>query len=157
MANIEKLREEVDFVAFNPEKHNQKHWFKENDSECGTTGCLAGWTVAHEKDKLEFINKESWHEPAGYHYVKSTESGYEILIRDAAASVLGLTEDQAHYFFHEHRTIEDFYMGIKILEENPDATEAELYSAIGYDYDWFRDEYFLVDEVSLGEWADEDE
>lgn len=51
--NIELAKQVLDFVSQHPEKHNQLWWMGREDSYdhnddvnvCGTTGCIAGWTV----------------------------------------------------------------------------------------------------------------
>lgn len=147
MANIERLREEVDFVNFNPEKHDQEKWYDDSTPECGTTGCLAGWTCAHEKNLAFLSSDEGIHTWRGHHLVRSEVTGYKVAVGEAAAEILGLTAEQSDFFFNEKRTVEDFYMGIKILEENPDATESELYEAIGLVYDSCIDEYVRPEDV----------
>ncbi len=74
-----RMREVLAFLQLHPELWNQNHFL------CGTTGCLAGWTVALDEQKtVHELDQLTWGYPA-------------IPIR--AQELLGLTDKQAHELF----------------------------------------------------------
>ncbi len=74
-----RMREVLAFLRLHPELWNQTHY------RCGTTGCLAGWTVALDEQKTMFeLDHLAWGYPA---------------IPMRAQELLGLTDEQAHELF----------------------------------------------------------
>lgn len=80
------LREVMAFIKIHPERWNQQRWSQR--TECGTTYCLAGWTVL-----LGFDADWSQH-----HDFDSYQA--EDLVYDMARDLLGLTEGQAYELFY---------------------------------------------------------
>jgi hypothetical protein len=52
--NFEELDRVMDFIDLNPRKHDQNTWGTK--TECGTTACLAGWTVLINGGHLECMH-----------------------------------------------------------------------------------------------------
>lgn len=106
---VERLRAELEFVTKEFEagngRWNQEVWFSQN-SECGTTGCLATWTVVHsgcEPKKSIFMDQ------------CMTPQGRTVCIEEEAEHQLGLTPIQTRALFMSSNTIEDLWMIANII------------------------------------------
>lgn len=109
-----------DQIVQHPESHNQKVWVQE--TSCGTTACVAGWTVilAGATPALDRDISSSWHGidefPGWVRYGLDEYASYVDCIpihgnRSALVSIfsyaeqlLGLTSAQGDYLFAASRT-----------------------------------------------------
>lgn len=119
--NQEKLDRVVTFLFdSHPELWDQQHWFdtrKDPDNyvwvengeptshvrECGTTGCIAGWTCALEGEEFEWEKyigiANRWH--------ASMVQPYSTWIYRRASQILELDRDEEEYLFDPDRTEDD--------------------------------------------------
>ncbi len=134
--NREKSRE----VALQIRKEDGAHWYQGAwwlagnpgaevetmpvsrllERKCGTTGCVAGWTVALEHPEAYFTGVRR------FGIVGKTGKTEYADIYDEAQYVLGLTMDQASWLFHGGRTM---YQVLWALEND--------------DPDWNPENYYL--------------
>lgn len=82
--NAELIRKEIEWAEGHPEEWKQDGWAEETD--CGTTCCIAGHTVLDAGYQLDWDNGRA-----------ATTGGRRIKM--VAAELLGLTEDQAGLLF----------------------------------------------------------
>lgn len=124
--NLEKAREVARHIRKDDGAHwNQGCWWQGRDPllgmpvawllehKCGTTGCVAGWTVALEYPQARF-HGTSW--------VKLPGVALED-IPGLADEILDLTEDQSEWLFDDNRTLDEVLWAL----ENDDP-----------DWDWVR-------------------
>lgn len=89
----------LDFIEAHPKKHDQTMWVNvtgrdvlpEAVDDCGTTGCVAGWTVLLEGLTI-------------YHYDRvhnSSEWAGLGLVPRVAADLLGLDDEEMHDLFYD--------------------------------------------------------
>lgn len=116
----------LDYTTKYPERHNQQKWvsgdFNPNTEKpgCGTTGCVAGYTVLFTNDSRFNLEKDSWTDE--YTIVPSEGTRYASF-KDAGREHLGLSEaDASVLFFH---TTEQ------------QARDALAYLARGEKIDWY--------------------
>lgn len=95
--NVERLRAEPEFITANPERWDQEVWAMR--SGCGTTHCIAGWTVVHASITVAFGQDRVW--------ADQTSDGR--LIEDVARELLGLTFCEAECLFWPDNTLEDLW------------------------------------------------
>ncbi len=98
MIDVPLLRKELQFVTDHQDRWRQRVWLAERS--CGTVGCLAGNTLLHAGQVSTAVNDEGVVE-----YYPSTSDYW----RDAAATVLGLDEEQAHRLFSGSNTLHDLW------------------------------------------------
>ena len=86
--NIERLRAIQKTILAEPTQFNMHDWWdNDDDSTCGTTACIAGWTCL-----LEFRKEDS---KVGMKSVL----GF-IAVRGTAIEILGITKEQADKLFY---------------------------------------------------------
>jgi len=108
--NRKRLYQIADVIETYPERHDQDSWIENDDGEaessviyngeeisCGTTQCVAGWALILNNGGLQAVDSSS----VSDEYIfagNSTASAYSIM--HDAASILGLSEDDAHTLFY---------------------------------------------------------
>jgi hypothetical protein len=112
MADIARLEEVMGFIEAHPELHNQALWMHNNltpqvankmrerypeldETECGSRGCLAGWTVHFWGDQKHTRQEATWHHDA--------------------ANLLGLNISEADILFCSKNSREDLHQMVKDL------------------------------------------
>lgn len=122
------LHQELRHATIYPEKHDQSVWFKQIDGvagaepACGTFGCLAGNTILHSGEKLDWRFMPEDTETWGYDYLtpdevkelpetveghwtaEHTASGESAF--DRGRELLGLTRHQADKLFEGDNTLD---------------------------------------------------
>lgn len=96
MANIARIKEQVDYIKAHPEEWDQRYW------HCKTCHCIAGFGhIAAMKNNAKF-------------YFDNLETFGDVL-RGArvAAHYYEITETQSDWLFDKNRTIADFDAFIK--------------------------------------------
>jgi hypothetical protein len=90
-------------IKANPQSHDQNYYAAQ--SACGTTGCVAGWTVFLED--LVTDSQIVWEEGLGRTYGSSyfAANGQREHIADRARDLLGITPAQALALFDATRTL----------------------------------------------------
>lgn len=107
--NIELAQKVHGFLTEHPERHDQVHWASDisaDFNECGTTGCIAGWTVILHTGKRtlrEAVN-------ALGHSAFNTDI--------AAAQVLEIDEDDASRIFYSDNDRVALERLADLIEEN---------------------------------------
>lgn len=97
------FRKVVEFLEANPKKWFQNNWIRDlgdnGEVSCGTTGCIAGWTVLLSPE-VDFskINETN---------LVVMPNGKAMPIKWAAQDLLGLTDDQAWAIFQYVRDGDD--------------------------------------------------
>lgn len=118
--NYELLHRELDFLRMHPRAHYQGEWVDDATShlnakrdevvaECGTVGCLAGWTVIHELDlaPVDFMTY-----PPSMAF-RATGVAYRGDYGDDARKMFGLNEEEARQLFAGHNTFDELEQMIK--------------------------------------------
>lgn len=85
----------LDSIAKNPEMHRQNHFGRK--TECGTTMCIAGWTISNERPDLidwQYSGSEL------YMFLDATVTEFRDL-EEAAGELLGLDRDGSFELFFE--------------------------------------------------------
>lgn len=98
--NTTLLRNTLEYIIDNPDKHDQSAWWYEHPSPgvCSTVGCFAGWAVALTGYKVN----TSYHCPVIDFGVAS-----RVTLPDMAARLLGLSEQYRNALFDANNTITD--------------------------------------------------
>lgn len=110
--NVARLRAELEFVTDHPERWDQGAWWDlpgdaTVDAEpgvdwtCGTTACLAGWTVIHEGYRP--------HDGDWENQVRHPVTDAAVPVDETAARLLGLNADRADYLFADSNTLRDLW------------------------------------------------
>ncbi len=98
MVNVEVLRKELEFITGNQEKWNQEIWAGATN-ECGTTACLAGWTVIHAGYEPDYFRYSE-----GL-YNAETVNHCSISISDAARKKLDISLVEGDSLFYAKNTL----------------------------------------------------
>lgn len=95
--NIPLLRQAMDAILANPEKHDQSMWATRTD--CGTAYCYAGMTchLSGLEPDFDFIGAD-W---------ACAIRGSDEVIREAATRLLNIDGTTAHHLFHAENTTAD--------------------------------------------------
>lgn len=148
--NVPLMREVSQWLWQHPERHNQNRWLLLHDwlphvatrdvegrteqvlpvgdfeviLSCGTTGCLAGWTVVlADRNQVGPVipvrDLENYDGNLEFIQVSEQSRGTES-ISSRAARLLGLDEDEQRYLFNENRTI------VQIIEHLEDITGVSM-------------------------------
>jgi hypothetical protein len=102
--NVPLLRKELDFVTAHPDLHRQNLWA--HHGSCGTTACLAGWTVLHAGFETEGTYGSQYH-------VRSATTLQRVgstFIPTVASKLLGLTWQQGEFLFYSANTVADMWL-----------------------------------------------
>lgn len=115
--NRKMLYQIADVIETYPERHNQESWIENEDGEaessviyngeeisCGTTQCVAGWALVLNNKGLQAVDSSSFSDE--YIFADSNSSNSHSIMLDAA-SILGLSEKDAHTLFYT-TDIEDY-------------------------------------------------
>jgi hypothetical protein len=110
MINTERLLDVLTYITEHPERHNQEIWVERSD--CGTTACLAGWTVMRHGDTIEWrpypaVSIAGAVTIADTVTVEGDPDTWDIPSR--AAHLLGLNHTDAEYLFSPLNTITDLW------------------------------------------------
>ena len=104
--NTERLQGTLDFITNNPGRHSQGIWFRGQATECGSTGCFAGWSVALYGPAEGWVqdSPESPRDfgPSYWRHEKAMERAMHV--GEVAIDLLGLTQDQADVLFNGENT-----------------------------------------------------
>jgi hypothetical protein len=101
--NVELAYRVLDHIDANPEQWNQATWF--GRSECGTTGCFAGWAVALAGHDIDFDPEPN--EWDGRQPYASIDGDGNKAIRDVAAAELRISGEDEEVLFDGDNTRED--------------------------------------------------
>lgn len=98
--NIELAEKVLQQVEQHPETHDQNHWMRRNS--CGTTACLAGWTVSIAASDHEPDWEEDLVETGAEYAEEVIVPGRDVYraISVLAAELLGMDFDDAFRMFH---------------------------------------------------------
>lgn len=137
MANMEKLDRVLRFIEEHPENYYQGVWanhITEPGAEyhaptpeanwCGTTACLAGWTVLLEGRHL------AWRQ-----FTRTSVADASAVaisgrpIRAVAEEILELEPHQADYLFYSSRTAAQIEAAVELLRHNP---HVQLWQALRF-------------------------
>lgn len=126
-----------DLLVYNPDRHDQHHWVNnifgsakgivgdlrqyttqelpdeaedEDNPVCGTTACVAGWTVILGDDPRARITD-----------YEVSFSGRTTTVADRARELLGLTSEQSGWLFDAYRDRDDIIEALGRLIEDPQA------------------------------------
>lgn len=143
MANVELLRETLQYIKNNPQSWRQDVWFTHIDPEtgrrvesvieveveevnsCNTAFCFAGHAAL--KSGFPAPPKES------YSQWTAEIDGKTVHVDTYAASKLGITYDQADVLFSGENSLEDIETIVEAIIENPDISDGDLEEKIGRD------------------------
>jgi hypothetical protein len=116
--NRKMLYQIADVIETYPERHNQEAWIENEYGEaessviyngeeisCGTTQCVAGWALILNNKGLQAVDYSSSLSDE-YIFADSNSSNSHSIMLDAA-SILGLSEKDAHTLFYT-TDIEDY-------------------------------------------------
>lgn len=95
----------LDHLIHHPELHNQNHFGVRND-DCGTTACVAGWTVllaAPQGVTVEWVRRHSLPELV-MSSVNIPWLEQRFPVDEAAGLLLGLDYDEGYELFYEYST-----------------------------------------------------
>lgn len=94
MVNQVLAQEILDKITAHPDQHRQGMWAsKSNDTECGTSCCIAGWACVLSGEELDWYQALN-----GPWFADHTVSGEHIA--DAAERLLGLPKHDGDYIFY---------------------------------------------------------
>jgi hypothetical protein len=119
MVNIPELERVIAFLEDHPDQHDQKHWL----NECGTAGCLAGWTAMLNGYRAISHDTFGW---AGWTATVIADDdpddpGNDVKV--VAMKLLGLTEEDADVLFAPLNTRENMKLMSKDLANDEDLTQ----------------------------------
>lgn len=122
--NLELLRKVRDRIAEIPESYDQANWRRDGDAPCGTAACLAGETIIVSAPTIA----------VGVLRLKELESAYDdetrisrfdSLVADEAATLLGISDDDAGHMF----TVDGGYHRFPLTVEWPEPHRSGFQSA----------------------------
>ncbi len=96
-----------------------RHDQEDEDDECGTSACLAGWTA--------FVANAEWAEWPTTVHVRATPGGVREPVSVFARRWLGLTYDEAEYIFYAFgvATLDELKAQIRTVLADPDVDHGE--------------------------------
>lgn len=94
--NMTRLREVIAHIDEQPDRLNQD-WWVARKAECGTTGCIAGWTVMLAGDEIDWVEDSGGGQTA---CSCIDAEGNPHFILDRARWLLGLTRGEAIHLFY---------------------------------------------------------
>lgn len=109
VVNEDLLLKVLDKIRFDRESWHQSAWIGE--AECGTVGCLAGWTVMLSGYQPQWEHGQSAHHSSPLRRITDTVrlsgSGNPHSVSGAAKILLGLTTTERHELFAPQNTFDD--------------------------------------------------
>jgi hypothetical protein len=96
--NLPLLRKALSQIRI-PGAWDQTSWMRTTRSECGTTGCIAGWAVALIDRYDLLFNRVNDSDELFVEMVQDRETGEEEYVEVVAARELGLTDREAEVLF----------------------------------------------------------
>lgn len=116
MVNVPELRKQLEFITFNRQAWDQGTWIdvpvevkslEEADLwNCGTTGCLAGWTAI----------ANGWRPTSSVAYTVKKDNAVDG-VANVAARILGLTPSQAGLLFHGGLSLETLWYVAEVITD----------------------------------------
>jgi len=115
MKNTKNIQRVLDTIEANPTGWDQNFWHQEFP-ECNTTHCFAGWAQV-------LAGKPMCHTP--------------IVVRQDARVFFGFTREEADYYFHSDRTLEDLKRSLLDFYDetgfNPNGYDRNGFDRNGFD------------------------
>lgn len=116
MVNVPELRKQLEFITSNREMWDQATWIdvpievqsleEANLWNCGTTGCLAGWTAV----------ANGWRPTSNFAF--TVIKGNRVMsVAGAAAEILDLTSKQADLLFHGGLSLEMLWCVAEVITD----------------------------------------
>lgn len=126
---IRRAYEVLDYIEAHPDKHDQSYWVNRMDGlvtpelalgDCGTTACVAGWTVLLAGRSI--VRYDRIVEDAPVEYFSATEIERDLnSVPNMAVVLLGLDEDEEWEMFWECIDLADVRKAIaEIFGPRPD-------------------------------------
>jgi hypothetical protein len=104
--NIPLLRKVMDHITAHPEEHDQESWAIRRD--CGTTMCVAGWTVHFAGHVIDWSEDDS---------ESCTVDGNRALISDTAQADLGIGAGAVEDLFFQSVTLDDVWQTVERITD----------------------------------------